>query len=87
MNTNRNADDDGEEQDPNVAAMANARGALVSSIMKKNLMENVVPVFIELKHLLAAQHSPLQGTSYIHSLYVFWFGSKFRISRVVCVKL
>eukprot|EP00959_Pyramimonas_sp_CCMP1952_P431626 9039311-Pyramimonas_sp.AAC.3 len=38
-----------------------AKGQLVSAIMKKNLMENVVPVLVELKHLLAACKSPLTG--------------------------
>lgn len=61
VSSSRNQDDDAVEDDPNAAALASARGALVSSIMKKNLMENVVPVFIELKQLLAAKHSPLTG--------------------------
>ncbi|CAI7922155.1 unnamed protein product [Closterium sp. NIES-54] len=43
-------------------ALANAlKGRVVTQLMKKNLVENTIPVLIELKRLLEAQNSPLQG--------------------------
>ncbi|CAI5528622.1 unnamed protein product [Closterium sp. Naga37s-1] len=43
-------------------ALANAlKGRVVTQLMKKNLVENTIPVLIELKRLLEAQTSPLQG--------------------------
>lgn len=58
----RNAADEDVEEDSAATAMADARGKLVSSIMKKNLMENVVPTLIELRALFAEKRSPLTGT-------------------------
>jgi condensin-2 complex subunit D3 len=58
----RNAGDEDVEEDAAATAMADARGKLVSSIMKKNLMENVVPTLIELRTLFAEKRSPLTGT-------------------------
>lgn len=40
-------------------ALANARARVVASLARRNLVDNFVPVLIELKRLLAAQHSPL----------------------------
>ncbi|GJP33375.1 hypothetical protein CLOM_g17920 [Closterium sp. NIES-68] len=43
-------------------AAANAvKGRVVTQLMKKNLVENTIPILIELKRLLEAQNSPLQG--------------------------
>ncbi|CAI5982250.1 unnamed protein product [Closterium sp. NIES-65] len=43
-------------------ALANAlKGRVVTQLMKKNLVENTIPVLIELKRLLEARNSPLQG--------------------------
>jgi hypothetical protein len=58
----RNTGDEDVEEDAAATAMADARGKLVSSIMKKNLMENVVPTLIELRALLTDKRSPLAGT-------------------------
>jgi condensin-2 complex subunit D3 len=42
-------------------AAARARGRLVSSMMRKHLVESVVPVLVELRRLLQEQRHPLQG--------------------------
>jgi len=41
--------------------MAAAKGKLLSKIVKKNVIENIVPIIIHLKHLLEEKHSPLLG--------------------------
>ena len=43
------------------SAMNIARGKLISELVKKNMMENVVPIFVQLKAKLEAQRSPLIG--------------------------
>jgi condensin-2 complex subunit D3 len=43
------------------AAAQRARGRLVSSMMRKHLVESVVPVLVELRRLLQEQRHPLQG--------------------------
>ncbi|KAK1279933.1 hypothetical protein QJS04_geneDACA019731 [Acorus gramineus] len=42
-------------------ALAAARGRVVSQVAKKNLIQNAVPIFIELKRLLESKKSPLTG--------------------------
>jgi hypothetical protein len=44
-----------------VEAAAHARGRLVSAMMKRHLVESVVPVMVELRRLLAEARSPLMG--------------------------
>ncbi|XP_077240688.1 binding protein [Tasmannia lanceolata] len=39
-----------------------ARGRVVSHVAKKNLIQNAVPIFIELKRLLESKNSPLTGS-------------------------
>ncbi|GAQ85855.1 condensin complex subunit 1 [Klebsormidium nitens] len=57
------ADDDAPDDGAGgaAAAAAAAKGRLVSAVMKKNLMENVVPILIELKRVLEEARSPLLG--------------------------
>ncbi|KAK1295211.1 hypothetical protein QJS10_CPA16g01530 [Acorus calamus] len=42
-------------------ALAAARGRVVSQVAKKNLIQNAVPIFIELKRLLESKKNPLTG--------------------------
>ncbi|KIY91854.1 Condensin-2 complex subunit D3 [Monoraphidium neglectum] len=42
-------------------AAARARGRLVSAMMKRHLVESVVPVMVELRRLLGEARSPLMG--------------------------
>ena len=51
------ANDETEEE----SAMNIARGKLITELVKKNMMENVVPIFVQLKAKLEAQRSPLIG--------------------------
>ncbi|KAK2566128.1 Condensin-2 complex subunit D3, partial [Acropora cervicornis] len=37
----------------------NLTGKLCQEVVKKNMIENIIPIIIELKHLLEKQHSPL----------------------------
>lgn len=53
----RNHTDDGEDEQE--SAMTAAKGKLLSKIVKKNILENIVPILIELKHLLEKHRSPL----------------------------
>ncbi|OAE23585.1 hypothetical protein AXG93_4316s1160 [Marchantia polymorpha subsp. ruderalis] len=50
-------DDDGGA----AAAVAAVKGRVVTQLMKKNLVQNAVPIFIELKRLLESQNSPMLG--------------------------
>lgn len=43
-------------------ALQAARGRVVSQVVKKNLIQNAVPIFIELKRLLESKNSPLIGS-------------------------
>ncbi|CAM6126204.1 unnamed protein product [Calypogeia fissa] len=51
-----------EEDDGGAAAaIAAVKGRVVTQLMKKNLVQNAVPIFIELKRLLESRNSPLLG--------------------------
>ncbi|KAG6549944.1 hypothetical protein Mapa_008455 [Marchantia paleacea] len=51
-----------EEDDGGAAAaVAAVKGRVVTQLMKKNLVQNAVPIFIELKRLLESQNSPMLG--------------------------
>ncbi|KAH7445834.1 hypothetical protein KP509_01G026000 [Ceratopteris richardii] len=50
---------DGEED--GAAAFAAATGRVVSQLAKRNLVQNAIPIFIELKRLLESKNSPLIG--------------------------
>ncbi|KAJ7543820.1 hypothetical protein O6H91_09G053500 [Diphasiastrum complanatum] len=43
------------------AAIAAAKGRFVTQLAKKNLVQNAIPIFIELKRLLESKNSPLTG--------------------------
>ncbi|CAB4038407.1 Hypothetical predicted protein, partial [Paramuricea clavata] len=53
------AEDFADEGDEAGAAMANARTKFLTQVVKKNMIENIVPIIIELKNLLEKQRSPL----------------------------
>jgi hypothetical protein len=61
------ADDEEEAPRPGAGAgggaeaAARARGRLVSAMMKRHLVESVVPVLVELRRLLGEARSPLMG--------------------------
>ncbi|KAL2628612.1 hypothetical protein R1flu_013298 [Riccia fluitans] len=50
-----------EEEGSAAAAVAAVKGRVVTQLMKKNLVQNAVPIFIELKRLLESKNSPLLG--------------------------
>jgi len=53
---------DADEQDDSTEGarkLVEAKGKVLNKLVKKNLMENIVPIVVELKHMLASQHSPL----------------------------
>ncbi|XP_030849692.1 condensin-2 complex subunit D3 [Strongylocentrotus purpuratus] len=56
-----NPDDLVEEMQMAEAVMAQAKTKLISQVVKKNVIENIIPVIIALKHMLEAKHSPLLG--------------------------
>eukprot|EP01018_Ginkgo_biloba_P014838 Gb_33189 [translate_table: standard] len=49
------------EEETGAAAFAAAKGRVVTQIAKKNLIQNAIPIFIELKRLLESKNSPLTG--------------------------
>lgn len=53
------ADEAASEDDPAQAILLNARKTILSNVVKANVVENVVPVVIALKHKLEAARSPL----------------------------
>lgn len=55
------ADDGSLNSEEKEKALAAAKGKLLSKIVKKNVIENIVPIIIHLKHLLEEKHSPLLG--------------------------
>jgi condensin-2 complex subunit D3 len=48
------------------AKLLAAKGKILSQMVKKNFLENVVPVLIELKGVLERQHSPLVGALFAY---------------------
>lgn len=50
---------DNDEDDARLAAASKAKDALVSKILRKNVVENIVPIVIGLKQFLEFQRSPL----------------------------
>eukprot|EP00002_Diphylleia_rotans_P028185 TRINITY_DN5686_c0_g1_i2.p1 TRINITY_DN5686_c0_g1~~TRINITY_DN5686_c0_g1_i2.p1 ORF type:complete len:343 (+),score=75.52 TRINITY_DN5686_c0_g1_i2:249-1277(+) len=49
---------DDNDEEPAAVAITAARNHILSQISKKNLMENIIPIVIELKHFLERKHSP-----------------------------
>lgn len=50
-----------EEGGESGGALTAARGRVVTQVAKKNLIQNAIPIFIELKRLLESKNSPLTG--------------------------
>ncbi|XP_068707976.1 condensin-2 complex subunit D3-L-like isoform X1 [Montipora foliosa] len=48
-----------DEGDVAGAAIAQARNKFLTQVVKKNMIENIIPIIIELKHMLEKKHSPL----------------------------
>ncbi|XP_028092388.1 condensin-2 complex subunit D3-like [Camellia sinensis] len=48
--------------DSGSAAAAAARGRVITQAVKKGLIQNTIPIFIELKRLLESKNSPLTGS-------------------------
>ncbi|XP_065903031.1 condensin-2 complex subunit D3-L-like isoform X3 [Dysidea avara] len=48
-----------DEGDMMGAAVAAARNKLISQIVKKNVIENIVPIVVSIKHMFEKAHSPL----------------------------
>lgn len=64
ISTNRASTSDAadmEEEGGNNAAAA-ARGRVITQAVKKGLIQNTIPIFIELKRLLESKNSPLIGS-------------------------
>ncbi|KAA8527448.1 hypothetical protein F0562_034837 [Nyssa sinensis] len=55
-------DVDEEGGDGGTAAAAAARGRVITQAVKKGLIQNTIPIFIELKRLLESKNSPLTGS-------------------------
>ncbi|KAM7435860.1 Condensin-2 complex subunit D3 [Porites harrisoni] len=53
------AEDLADEGDAAGAAIVQARNKFLTQVLKKNMIENIIPIIIELKHMLEKQHSPL----------------------------
>lgn len=48
-----------DDDDAGAEAIAQAQGKLVAQVVKKNLVENIIPVLIQLKHTMENRKSPL----------------------------
>lgn len=53
---------DEEGGDGGGAAAAAARGKVITQAVKKGLVQNTIPIFIELKRILESKNSPLTGS-------------------------
>lgn len=53
------AEDLADEGDMAGAAIVAARNKFLTQVLKKNMIENIIPIIIELKHMLEKKHSPL----------------------------
>ncbi|KAJ7392206.1 Condensin-2 complex subunit D3 [Desmophyllum pertusum] len=53
------AEDLADDGDMAGAAIVQARNKFLTQVLKKNMIENIIPIIIELKHMLEKQHSPL----------------------------
>ncbi|OWF35473.1 condensin-2 complex subunit D3-like isoform X2 [Mizuhopecten yessoensis] len=49
-----------DEQEMAAVVMATAKKTLITQVLKKNVIENIVPVVVSLKHMLEQHRSPLQ---------------------------
>ena len=56
---NKTSDDNMDEEDMAAAVIATAKKNLITQVMKKNVIENIVPIVTSLKHLLETKRSPV----------------------------
>ncbi|CAE8663930.1 unnamed protein product, partial [Polarella glacialis] len=59
--TQRAGQDEDDTADGAEKASAEAARGVLSSILKRNMCENIVPVLVQLKNLMEAKHSPFLG--------------------------
>ncbi|XP_052213027.1 condensin-2 complex subunit D3-like isoform X2 [Dreissena polymorpha] len=59
-----------DEQEMAAVVIATAKKTIITQVVKKNVMENVVPIVVSLKHLMERQKSPLikQVLTYLREL-------------------
>lgn len=62
VSTSDSAEMDEEGTDGGAASTAAARGRAITQAVKKGLIQNTIPIFIELKRLLENKNSPLIGS-------------------------
>lgn len=62
VTTSDAAEMDEEGGDGSAASTAAARGRAITQAVKKGLIQNTIPIFIELKRLLENKNSPLMGS-------------------------
>eukprot|EP00884_Botryococcus_braunii_P006340 jgi/Botrbrau1/15707/Bobra.4_1s0080.1 len=65
VNVSRSTAGDDDESSTQAAVAGAAKGRLISAMMKKHLIEGMIPVLVELKRLLEAQKHPLLGLLFI----------------------
>eukprot|EP01135_Chromosphaera_perkinsii_P002539 Nk52_evm55s224 gene=Nk52_evmTU55s224 len=58
----KSKDDEADDMDSKSAAMTKAKTKLISQIVKKNTIENIMPITIALKHKFEKERSPLLGS-------------------------
>lgn len=56
---NKTPDENMDEEDMAAAVIATAKKNLITQVMKKNVIENIVPIVTSLKHLLETKRSPV----------------------------
>ncbi|KAJ6852644.1 condensin-2 complex subunit D3 [Iris pallida] len=61
INQNRTSEASEMDDEGEGGALHAAKGRVVTHVAKKNLIQNAVPIFIELKRLLESKNSPLIG--------------------------
>ncbi|KAL4224772.1 Condensin-2 complex subunit D3 [Mactra antiquata] len=60
------ADDGDDEQEMAAAVMAVAKKTLITMVLKKNVIENIVPVVVSLKYKLSKERSPLLKNLFLY---------------------
>ncbi|XP_048580995.1 condensin-2 complex subunit D3 [Nematostella vectensis] len=55
------ADEMADEGDDAGAAIVQARNKFLTQVLKKNMIENIIPIIIELKHMFEKHRSPMLG--------------------------
>ncbi|KAI3691568.1 hypothetical protein L6452_31364 [Arctium lappa] len=59
---NKGSSLESSEMEEEVAENAAVRGRIITQVVKKGLIQNTIPIFIELKRLLESKNSPLSGS-------------------------